>query len=103
LKNINGISVKYNLPTLQKIEKLIAESLYILRNERGTFQSGYCLLEQKKVIVINKFLNVEGKINTLLEIIPELQIDLNMLSVESKKLYGEVIEKFETAAAAKAS
>ncbi len=95
--------MKYNLPTLQKIEKLIAEALYVLRNERGTFQSGYCLLEQKKVIVINKFLNVEGKINTLLEIIPELQIDINMLSVESKKLYSEVVERFETTTAAKAS
>jgi uncharacterized radical SAM superfamily Fe-S cluster-containing enzyme len=95
--------LKYNSTTLQKIEKLIAESLYILRNERGTFQSGYCLLEQKKVIVINKFLNVEGKINTLLEIIPELHIDINTLSVDSKKLYNEVVEKLETAPTAKAS
>jgi hypothetical protein len=89
--------LKYNNSTLQKIEKLIAEALYILRNERGTFQSGYCLLEQKKVIVINKFLSVEGRINTLIDIIPALQIDTNILSVESKKLYSELIEKFEAA------
>jgi hypothetical protein len=90
--------LKYNSTTLQKLEKLIAEGGYILRNERGTFQSGFCLLEQKKVVVINKFLNIEGRINTLVDIIPLLQVDENQLSVEAKKTMGEVLAKIEAAA-----
>ena len=59
------MSIRYNPATLTKIEKMIEETGYILRNERGTFQSGYCILEQKKVVVLNKFLQIEGRINTL--------------------------------------
>jgi hypothetical protein len=29
---------------------------YALCYERGTFQSGYCILEERKVVVLNKFL-----------------------------------------------
>ena len=56
--------MKYNPATLNKIEKILEEGQYIVRYERGTFQSGYCILEAKKVVVLNKFLNVEGRINT---------------------------------------
>ena len=58
-----------------------------LRYERGTFQSGYCILEQKKVVVLNKFLQTEGRINTLIDLIPQLDISPESLSEESKKLY----------------
>jgi len=62
----------------------------VLRFEKGTFTSGYCVLEHKKVVVINKFLNLEGRINTLLDILGSLQLDSTMLSPESAKLYQQV-------------
>ena len=73
------------------------ETEYIIRYERGTFQSGYCILEQKKVVVLNKFLPVEGRINSLIDIIPQLQIQPEQLSPDSKKIYEEVIAKYEAA------
>ncbi len=76
---------------------MLGESGYVLRYERGTFQSGWCLLEAKKVVVLNKFLNVEGRINTLLELIPQLPIDYDKLTLESQKLYEEAVKKLETA------
>lgn len=42
------MALKFNPATLTRIEKLIEETGYILRYERGTFQSGFCILEQKK-------------------------------------------------------
>lgn len=75
----------------------MGESGYVLRYERGTFQSGWCVLEAKKVVVLNKFLNVEGRINTLLELIPQLPIDFDKLTLESQKLYEEAVKKLETA------
>lgn len=66
------------------------ESGYIVRYERGTFQSGYCILEQKKVVVLNKFLSTEGRINTVLELIPQVQINFDALTAESQKLYEQV-------------
>jgi hypothetical protein len=83
--------VKLNQTTLDKLEALLEESGYIVRYERGTFQSGYCILEQKKVIVLNKFLSTEGRINTVMELIPQVKIHFDSLTAESQKLYDEVM------------
>lgn len=82
--------MKYNAATLQKHEKVLEEAGYIIRYEKGTFQSGYCILEQRKVVVLNKFLNVENRINILTELIPILKIEAVQLSQESAKLFAEL-------------
>jgi hypothetical protein len=83
--------MKYTQTTLDKIEKILDEVGYLIRYERGTFQSGYCILEQKKVVVLNKFLQTEGRINTLIDIIPQLRITPRELSPEIKKVYDDVM------------
>jgi len=83
--------MKYTQTTLDKIEKVLDEAAYIVRYERGTFQSGYCILEQKKVVVLNRFLQTEGRINTLIDIIPQLQITPEMLTPETRKVYEDVM------------
>jgi hypothetical protein len=87
--------MKYTQTTLDKLETIVEEAGYVLRYERGTFQSGYCILEDKKVVVLNKFLQLEGRINTMLDLIPQLGIDTESLTEESKKLYNEVLLKFQ--------
>jgi hypothetical protein len=87
--------MKYTQITLDKLEKIVEEAGYLIRYERGTFQSGYCILEQKKVVVLNKFLQTEGRINTLIDLIPQLDIKSEFLSEESKKLYTEIHSKLE--------
>jgi len=84
--------MKYNQATLNKIEKVLEEGEYIVRYERGTFQSGYCILEAKKVVVLNKFLNVEGRINTLIDLLPKIKINIDSLTHESQKLYQSIVE-----------
>ena len=85
--------MKYNQATQTKIEKILHENDYVIRYERGTFQSGYCILEAKKVIVLNKFLPIEGRINTLIELVPQLVINYDQLTHESQKLYDELMKK----------
>lgn len=85
--------MKYTQTTLDKLEAVPEQAGYVLRYERGTFQSGYCILESKKVVVLNKFLPVEGRINTLIDLIPQLAIDPGHLSEESAKLYDEVVSR----------
>ncbi len=87
--------MKYTQITLDKLEKIVEEAGYVIRYERGTFQSGYCILEQKKVVVLNKFLQTEGRINTLIDLIPQLNIKPEFLSEESKKLYTDINSKLE--------
>lgn len=88
--------MKYTQSTLDKLEEIPKETGYVLRYERGTFQSGYCILEERKVVVLNKFLLTEGRINTLIDLIPQLEINAEELTEESKKLYTEIISKLET-------
>jgi hypothetical protein len=85
--------MKYNQIILKKLEKILDEADYVLRYERGSFQSGYCILEDKKVVVLNKFLNIEGRINALVDIIPSLKLTYGFLTVDSQKMYDEVISK----------
>lgn len=87
--------MKFNQTTLNKLEKILEDTGYIVRYERGSFQSGYCILEDKKVVVLNKFLIPEGRINTLMDIIPSLAINYDSLTHDSQKLYDEVMAKAE--------
>jgi len=87
--------LKYNQTTINKLEKILDEGGYIVRYERGSFQSGYCILEDKKVVVLNKFLNPEGRINALMDIIPVLSINYDLLTHDSQKLHDEVMAKTE--------
>jgi hypothetical protein len=85
--------MKYTQHTLDKLEKVLEEADYVLRYERGTFQSGYCILEQRKVVVLNKFLQLEGRINTLIDLIPQLRIDADTFTPETKKTYLDVMSR----------
>ena len=88
--------MKYTQTSLDKLEAIPEQAGYVLRYERGTFQSGYCILEDRKVVVLNKFLQTEGRINTLLDLIPQLDIKTDVLTDESKKIYLDIISKLET-------
>ncbi|MEO8710859.1 MAG: hypothetical protein ABI405_01985 [Parafilimonas sp.] len=83
---------------LNKLQQILSESGYAIRFERGTFQSGWCLLEQRRIVVLNKFLDTEGRINTLLDLIPQVKIDFDKLTFESQKLYSQIVpaENHET-------
>ena len=85
--------MKNNQQTLNKLEKILEEANYVVRYERGSFQSGYCILEDKKVVVLNKFLNIEGRINTLIDLIPNVSINYDLLTLEAQKLYDELMLK----------
>ncbi len=89
--------MKNNNSSLQKLERVLGEAEYKLRYERGNFQSGFCVLEAKKVVVLNKFLDVEGRINTLTDLIPQLKINIDNLTQESQKLYDELVAAAEAA------
>ena len=88
--------MKYTQTSLDKLEAIPEEAGYVLRYERGTFQSGYCILEERKVVVLNKFLQTEGRINTLLDLIPQLDINAELLTDESKKIHAGIISKLAT-------
>ncbi len=92
------MSFKYTPNTLKKLEGLYEEARYIIRYEKGNFNSGYCILEDKKVVVINKFFSIEGRINALLEILPTIKVTESELSGEMQKWYKQLISATGTPA-----
>lgn len=89
------MEIKYSNHFLNKLEDLFSETDYILRYERGNFKSGYCLLNDSKVAVINKFYSLDGKINCLVDILREIEINVEKLSPKNQKLYHEINQKVE--------
>ena len=82
--------IKYTTTFLTKLEEMIGESDYTLRYEKGQFKSGYCVLRDQNVIIINKFYSIEGKINAILDILNGLEIDKTRFSEKSLQLYEEL-------------
>ncbi len=85
------MSFKYTPTTLRKLEDLFDAAGYAVRYERGSFASGHCLLEERKVAVINRFLPVEGRINALLEILPAIALAAEAVPHELKTFYTQAV------------
>ncbi len=84
--------MRYTQTTLKKLEELFAELDYSVRYEKGSFQSGYCLVEDRRIAVINKFYDTEARINCLLDILQNVPLDPASLS-ESGRAFFEKIKK----------
>jgi len=76
--------------TLEKLELLLKSAGYRVRYEKGNFKTGACMLLSSKVIVVNKFSNLESKIHALTELIRELDIDLNLLDDKQTALLQQI-------------
>jgi hypothetical protein len=88
------MSIKYTKNFLDKLENIFASSEYHLRYEKGNFKSGYCILKETKIVIINKYFTLEGKINALLDILKTL--DFNPQSFDSQKQQDFLIELKQT-------
>jgi hypothetical protein len=65
--------------TLEKLELLLRAGGYKVRYEKGNFKTGACLLQSSKIVVINKFSNLESKIQSILDLFLELELDPKLL------------------------
>lgn len=85
------MEIKYSKHFLNKLEDVFSESDYILRYEKGNFKSGYCIINETKIVVVNKFYSLEGKINCLLEILKSIEFNTEKLSPKNLKFYGNLL------------
>ena len=94
MRPVDGLTtmIKYTAAFLTKIEDIISESDYILRYEKGNFKSGYCLLKDQKIMIVNKFYTTEGKINALMEILRTVELDQSKFTEKSQQLYAEITQ-----------
>ncbi len=81
--------------SLQKLEHLFEELGYVVRYEKGNFNSGYCIVEDRKIAIISKFFDTEARINVLLDILETLEFEPGILSEKAAKFYGKIVERQE--------
>lgn len=86
------MQIKYTKHFLNRLEDIFSETDYILRYEKGQFQSGYCILKDTKIAIVNKYFAVDGKINSLIEILRSIEVDISGLSEKNLKLFQEITQ-----------
>lgn len=86
--------LKYTNYTLKKFEAIFEELQYTIRYEKGSFQSGYCLVKNQKIIIVNKFFDTEAKINCLIDILDAIEMNIEGLEKKSQKFLLEVVPKY---------
>ena len=84
--------MKFTSHYLRKLEELFYESDYVLRYEKGQFHSGYCVLNDKKVILVNSYYPLDGKINCLIDILRTVPVDTKNFSDKNKKFFQEITQ-----------
>ena len=84
--------MKITKTTQEKLEAAFKAIGYKIRYEKGTFKSGYCLIEEQKVVVVNKFYPLESKVIAMAEIMRELNPDNTGLDDTLVKIVTEVLK-----------
>jgi hypothetical protein len=82
--------IKHNKAYLSKLEDLISEGGYMVRYERGNFKTGYCVLKETKLVLVNNFLPVDGRVNCLLELVHHLPLSPETMSEKSLKFFHQL-------------
>lgn len=84
--------IKYTPAFLRKLEDLLSELGYVLRYEKGNFRSGYCILRDTRVVIVNKYFTTEGKINSLTDIIRQIDVDPEPLDKKHRKFLLDLLK-----------
>ena len=87
--------MRYTQTTLKKLEDVFRELDYVVRYEKGSFQSGYCLVENRRIAVVNKFFDTEARINCLIDILSTIEYDPQSLTEASRDLIQKSKSKKE--------
>lgn len=76
--------------TLDKLVDLLKDIGYKIRYEKGNFKTGACMIQHSKVVVVNRFSNLEMKISALVEILREVPADTGTLDEKQKQLLRSI-------------
>ncbi len=77
---------------IQDLKNLASQMGAEVRFEKGDFKGGYCLLNESKVIVVNKLANLQRKVMILSMALKELGIDKIYLTPKLREIIDEMAE-----------
>ena len=76
--------------TLEKLELLLKTAGYRVRYEKGNFKTGACLLQNSRIIVVNKFANLDSKIAAVADLARTLKIDHKLLDEKQAAFLNQI-------------
>ena len=87
--------ITFTKHSLQKLETIFEEIGYVIRYEKGNFNSGYCIVEDRKIAIINRFFDIESRMNVLLDILDTIEFEPGILSEKSAAFYERIVKHQE--------
>ena len=75
---------------LQELKSVADQLGATVRFEKGDFKGGYCIIHDKKVIVINKMTNLQKKVMILSSALKELGVDEIYLTPRVREVIEEM-------------
>jgi hypothetical protein len=75
---------------LQELKSVADQLGASVRYEKGDFKGGYCIVHDKKVIVINKMTNLQRKVMILSSALKELGVEGIYLSPRIREVIDEM-------------
>lgn len=82
--------INFTKHNLKKLESVLEELEFTVRYEKGNFNSGFCVVENSKVIVINKFFDTKARILTIIDILKNREVDKDKLSPPNLKTFKSI-------------
>ena len=89
--------INFTKHNLKKLESVLEELEFTVRYEKGNFNSGFCVVENSKVIVINKFFDTKARILTIIDILNNREVDTDKLSPPNLKTFKSIFTKSKEA------
>lgn len=75
---------------LSDLEGLFKAAGYAIRYERGHFRAGHCLVHERRVVVVNRFLDAAARLQKLRDLAGELDFAAADLSEEHAALLASI-------------
>ncbi len=82
---------------LQELEETAKKLGFRVRYEKGNFQGGDCRVHEERVLVVNKFLPIEGKISTIARTLGRIGVGNVFLTPQVRKLIDDEISEKQNA------
>ena len=81
--------MRYTKETLDKLENIFELGGYKVRYEKGNFRSGACLVKGTPIIIVNKMFTNEGKINSLIDVLKDINVTIEFKNFITDELEGD--------------
>ena len=80
----------YTKNNLARLEAIFITHGFTVRYEKGNFNSGYCMLKERKVAIINKFFKNEGRFQAFVEMLDGFELDPSLLDAKDRELLTKI-------------